>query len=84
MKGYPVAVPNQVIDILKKGVLLRNKTAHAGKDIDEDTLKEILQAVRDLLYLLDFYAGQALALDEISHKTMEAIKALRQKQKGKK
>ena len=75
INDYPVSVPKEILSILKKGVLLRNATTHAGKSAGSDTLKEILLAVRDLLYLLDFYAGHAWALEAISQETKEAIKA---------
>jgi len=48
--------PKTMTDAFKKGVQLRNKTAHAGEGVRSDTLKEILTAVHDLLYLLDVYA----------------------------
>jgi hypothetical protein len=53
----PLLVPKKILDTIRKGVLLRNRIAHAGEDVKQDSLKEILGAVRDLLYLLDFYAG---------------------------
>jgi hypothetical protein len=75
IKGTVPFVPKVILESLKKGVNLRNKTAHAGESVKPDTLKEILQAVHDLLYLLDLYAGHAWALELISHETLEAIKA---------
>jgi hypothetical protein len=79
-------VPMGILEALRKGVNLRNKTAHAGESVKFDTLKEILLAVRDLLYLLDFYAGHAWALEVISHEMLEAIKeeVPSQQQKAKK
>ncbi len=75
IKDCPIFVPKEIFDTLKKGVNLRNKTAHAGEKVKADTLTEILLAVRDLLYLLDLYAGQAWALEAISHGTQLLIKA---------
>jgi hypothetical protein len=66
-------VPKGIADVLKKGVLLRNETAHSRGSVAHDTLEEILRAVRDLLYLLDLYAGQNWAWEEISHDTRELI-----------
>jgi hypothetical protein len=76
-------VPKGILEALKKGVKLRNEIAHAGGNVKGDTLKEILQAVRDLLYLLDFYAGHAWALDVISYETRQAIVAEVEVQKRK-
>jgi hypothetical protein len=39
----------------------------------DDTLKEILTAVRDVLYLLDFYAGAAWALSCVSAGVVRAL-----------
>ena len=75
IKDYPVAVPNEILRILKKGVLLRNETTHVGKSVGSDTLKEILLAVRDLLFLLDVFSGQAWAFEAVSHETQLLIMA---------
>jgi hypothetical protein len=66
-------IPKTILDSLKKGIKLRNETAHAGKGVKPDSLDEILRAVRDLLYLLDLYGGHSWALREISHATRELI-----------
>jgi hypothetical protein len=79
---YPVCIPKEILDILKIGVTLRNKTTHAGYRVKEDTLKEILQAVRDLLYLLDVYAGHSWALGAISYETKKVIAAEVEARKG--
>jgi len=75
IRHCPIFVPNEILDTLKKGVNIRNKTAHAGEKVKADTLTEILLAVRDLLYLLDLYAGQGWAWEAISHGTQLLIKA---------
>jgi len=60
-----VVIPKSTIEVLRKGVLLRNKVAHAKAELRQDTLREVLGAARDLLYLLDYYSGHAWALDLI-------------------
>jgi hypothetical protein len=75
IEGTAPFVPKGVLDSLRKGVTLRNKTAHAGEPVRGDTLKEILQAVHDLLYLLDFYAGHSWAIARIGLETIAAMKA---------
>jgi hypothetical protein len=74
IKNKVVPPPREIIKILDNGVELRNKIVH-GKS---ETLKaahvaEILKAVRDLLYLLDYYAGHKWAADTISIKTKELL-----------
>jgi len=73
--GASPFVPTKVVDTIKKGVSLRNKTAHKGEGVKGDTLKEILNAVHDLLYLLDFYAGHTWALEAVSYETQQLLKA---------
>jgi hypothetical protein len=69
--GAPPFAPKTMTDAFKKGVQLRNKTAHAGEGVRSDTLKEILTAVHDLLYLLDVYAGQEWAWEQITLETQQ-------------
>jgi hypothetical protein len=50
--------PDGIVELLKKGVYLRNRLAHA--DASPPTYADvnaILAAVRDVLWLLDFYCG---------------------------
>jgi hypothetical protein len=75
VNSAPPFVPKRLVDAVRKGIKLRNETAHAGRSIEQDTLEEILRAVRDLLYLLDIYAGHQWAIETIGHETIEAIKA---------
>jgi hypothetical protein len=75
IKDFTPLIPRAIIDLLKKGVKLRNETIHAGNPVPRDTLKEILLAVRDLLYLLDLYAGYSWALEAVSHESMTVIRA---------
>ena len=78
--GVSPFIPKELLDVMKKGINLRNKTAHAGGDISRETLKEILVAVRDLLYLLDFYCGHDWAFNHVSHDMREHIRSEVQKQ----
>lgn len=50
--------PKSVITTLKEGIELRNKLVHGrSQSVEPAKLNKILIAVRDLLYLLDFYRG---------------------------
>lgn len=59
--------PKSAIRVLKEGIELRNKLVH-GRDqgVNPDQLNMILLAVRDILYLLDFYQGHDWAIDRLS------------------
>jgi hypothetical protein len=61
--GKVVAPPAIVLASLKKGVTIRNNLAHAGGFTPSlDTVDEVLDAVRDVLWLLDYYCGSDWAL----------------------
>jgi hypothetical protein len=69
LKGRPDRarrLPKQLVTTLHRGVKLRNEIAHTGADnpIDDD-LRELLEAVRDALYLLDYLGGRDWALEHI-------------------
>ena len=81
--GVSPFVPKELLELLKKGVYLRNKTTHVGGGVSRETLKEILIAVRDLLYLLDFYCGHDWAFDHVSHEMTALIRSEVQKLKEK-
>jgi hypothetical protein len=56
----------EILDVLTKGVQLRNKVTHASASEPRyETLEEVLLAVRDVLWLLDYYRGFTWALDNI-------------------
>ncbi|OLE53291.1 MAG: hypothetical protein AUG51_13820 [Acidobacteria bacterium 13_1_20CM_3_53_8] len=66
IKGKVLSPPKEIIRVLQKGVELRNKTIHVGATPPSgEELRELLLAVRDLLYLLDYYSGFDWALDNI-------------------
>jgi hypothetical protein len=60
-------VPSSLLEILKKAVLIRNEIVHRGEHQRPhfETVNEILHAVRDLLYLLDFYSGYSWAIGNL-------------------
>ncbi|MBI2825863.1 MAG: hypothetical protein HYX69_14350 [Planctomycetia bacterium] len=67
--------PKMLITTLQKGVELRNKLVHGRvEDVDSDELSDILVAIRDLLYLLDFYRGHEWALARITPDVLAKIK----------
>jgi hypothetical protein len=66
--------PDAILDALKKGVQLRNRVAHVGAaSLSYDTVEEVLKAVHDVLWLLDYYRGFKWALDNLTGETMTAL-----------
>ena len=59
IKGkIPAAVPDSIIDGLRKGVTLRNKIVHSGVATPSpDTLDSLLDTMKNLLYFLDVLRG---------------------------
>jgi hypothetical protein len=70
----PPFIPQDILETLKKGVNLRNETAHAGRTIEGETLREVLRAVHDLLYILDVYSGHAWAQEHVSPEVTARMK----------
>jgi hypothetical protein len=63
-----LSFPAATLAMVKKGVLLRNQTAHRGNArLDPYTVADVLETVRDLLWLCDYLAGHAWALGYVSH-----------------
>lgn len=68
--GKVLPPPQEIIESLKKGVSLRNQIAHTGgKPLKYDTLEEVLLAVRDVLWLLDYYGGFEWAYEHLRDQT---------------
>ena len=62
--------PKRLMDLLKEGVFIRNQIAHiGGKAPNYDTLVQILDAIQDIIWLLDYYCGHNWAYDFISEET---------------
>ena len=79
--GHTLPPPQSLTDILKKGVLLRNNIVHGKQnEVGKETVEEILNATRDLLYLLDFYSGHVWAWEHVnSHYLNELVNAANKK-----
>jgi hypothetical protein len=58
INGKVPAVPEAIIDELKKAVTLRNKIVHSGiAPLTPETLSSVLDTVKDFLYFLDMLHG---------------------------
>ena len=63
--------------VLQKGVELRNDIVHGKKidqEIDKTWLKDFFFQVRELLYLIDYYAGYDWAFDLLREKTKQSLR----------
>jgi hypothetical protein len=64
----------EILDVLTKGVNLRNKVTHTGAaEPAYETVEEVLLAVRDVLWLLDFYRGHGWALGYVRPEVREKM-----------
>jgi hypothetical protein len=62
--------PKSILDLLEKGVSLRNQVAHArALPLKPGTLESILLAIQDVLWLLDYYRGHEWAWPHIREQT---------------
>ena len=68
--------PKSIRKAIRQGMDARNSLAHIGiYDLTPDDLESILEAVRDLLYLLDYYRGHEWALDRLRDETRAELMA---------
>jgi hypothetical protein len=75
--GHVLPPPPRVIETIRKGVGLRNSIVHGvHRPLPKDSLRAVLDAIRDVLYLLDVYSGEAWAQDHISADTQSALESM--------
>lgn len=68
--------PTDLIRIIERGVEDRNEVAHAGKDAPPyKELEELLLAVRDCMWLFDYYRGFEWAKDYIRAETLASLRS---------
>lgn len=72
--GEVKSPPAPIVEEIRRGVTLRNGHAHRGqRPPDFEALKSILLAVKDCLWLCDYYAGHAWASKHIRRDTLRAL-----------
>lgn len=72
--GHVLPPPPPIIKQLKKAITSRNGLTHAGAEsLKGDSLKEALNAIEDVLWLLDYYAGGEWALHHMRKETRVAL-----------
>jgi hypothetical protein len=73
--GKAITPPKELIDTIKKGVTARNAAVHAGTmELNGEFVKRVLDAVSDILWIIDFYAGNEWAINYLSSETIAALK----------
>ncbi|MGJ8648551.1 MAG: hypothetical protein ACSHXJ_16815 [Marinomonas colpomeniae] len=76
INGKVLRPPNSVINTIRKGVELRNKLVHGREEaVTAEEVRLMLEAVRDLLYMLDYYRGHDWAMDRLSPEILEYLKS---------
>jgi hypothetical protein len=76
INGQVLRPPSSLIDTIRKGVELRNKLVHGREEVvAAEEVRLILEAVRDLLYMLDYYRGHDWAMDRLSPEILEYLKS---------
>lgn len=72
--GKVKSPPPAVLEELRKAVALRNGLAHRGqRPPDFEALERILRAVKDCLWLFDYYGGHSWASEFIRPDTLAAL-----------
>lgn len=67
--------PATHLTVIKKAVFTRNKVVHSGKaEVTWETSTEALRVIADVLWLLDYYAGNTWALANASRGMVEQLK----------
>lgn len=75
INGNVPPLPKGLINLIKKGVTIRNQITHIGGQAPtDDTLDQILEAVRDIIWLLDYYCGHSWAYNFVSKETKLELK----------
>jgi hypothetical protein len=72
--GRTPQVPREIRRLVGDGLKMRNDLAHRGEyAILYDALEPVLLAVRDCLWLFDFYLGYTWALDYVREETRQQL-----------
>lgn len=75
INGKVVSPPKLILKEIKDGVSIRNTIVHSGKGKkDYDKAERILAAVKDLLWLFDYYSGHTWALENMREETLNALR----------
>lgn len=74
ISGQVLSPPEAVIKAIVSGVQRRNRLVHGAlPEVELGEVKKLLTAVRDVLWLCDYYRGLEWALDHLSPETRAAL-----------
>jgi len=78
------SIPQEtVLKPLEKAIQMRNKVAHGGKcKIKQEALKTLFNAIKNLLWILDFYAGNEWAVKHVGEEARTEIDKLKKSNKS--
>ena len=66
--------PQKLRKSIDEAVIKRNRVVHRGSSaVEREVLKEWLLAIRDVLWLLDYYRGFEWALTHVRKETQELL-----------
>jgi hypothetical protein len=72
--GKVVAPPTRILKLVERAISTRNRTAHAtGETIPPEALDEMLLAIKDVLWMLDYYGGARWALSHLTSSTRDEL-----------
>jgi len=75
LSGKGQRAPAGVITIVKKGIEQRNRLVHGREEIIAQTeVRNLLECVRDVLYLLDYYRGHDWAIERVRHEFVDQLR----------
>src|SRR5580704_2684256 len=75
--GKLLGVPARLLNELKRAIAARNALAHAGAPpLERDSLIAKINAIHDLVLIVDHYRGFAWALDQVTRETKDELAAL--------
>lgn len=71
----PPRVPKSIIREIQKGTEARNQVVHRGDvGLRLEEISSVLEAVKDVLHLCDFYGGASWALEHVRSDTLAELK----------
>ncbi len=74
INGKVLPPPNRITKLLKDAVEARNALAHKGEiEVEPHLLRNILDAVQDTLWMLDYYQGHQWALGHVRTETIKEL-----------
>jgi hypothetical protein len=74
INGKVLPPPPSHMATIKKAIGLRNKVVHSGKaEVSWQAANDVLRVVGDVLWLLDYYAGHAWALNHMTRQMIDQL-----------